>query len=674
MKKMKVIGAIAACAICVSMVTTAAPASAFVPNGMIKSSVTATDALKNLYNLYHEAKAINLAAYPAEYANQVKHAISMVNDITPNSTVYKINQTRLHLQVAVDTLKIDLQKSSIADIQEAVKAGKITYVELVNMYLTRINLYSSHSVQINAIATLNPKALALATQADKAVKADPSKATGMFGIPVLIKDNIGTTKADEMATTAGSIALANNFVADDAFIVSQLKEDGAIILGKTNLSEFANFITSGMRNGYSTLGGQVLNPYLPNVLDVSGSSSGSGAAGAAALAAITIGSETSGSILSPSFRNSLVGLKPTLGLVSRSGIIPLAHSQDVAGPMGRNVADVAMLLSSIQGYDEKDLYINMGIDNEIVVDEAYLADKMENYTDYLKEDGLKGKTLGVYRIPDKETQPDIYEVFMESIRVLEEQGAKIVFGKDGDGMMGEIPSAPASKVLYYDFKQDIESYIQSQKNPIIASDGETEIKSLSDVIAYNKKNLALLKYGQTILEESNGYDMTPGSDDYKKYESQRAADIEYSRKNGINYLLDKYELDGLIGMNGATTGIAAKAGYPSITVPAGYRTAEGGNGEPIGLQITGDAFSEEKLIEMGYAFEQATKVRVAPGMAVKDRLKQIIDDATAEGFTGEALEKATSVYKNNFATQYDVDRAGNSLYYKLYTQLMKDLK
>jgi len=529
-------------------------------------------------------------------------------------------------------------------------------------------------VQINAIATLNPKALTLAAQADKAVKADPSKATGMFGIPVLIKDNIGTTKADGMATTAGSIALANNFVEDDAFIVSQLKKDGAILLGKTNLSEFANFITSGMRNGYSTLGGQVLNPYLPNVLDVSGSSSGSGAAGAAALAAITIGSETSGSILSPSFRNSLVGLKPTLGLVSRSGIIPLAHSQDVAGPMGRSVADVAALLTTIQGYDKNDLYINMGVNNEIVVDETYLADKMENYTEYLNEDGLKGKTLGVYNVPNKETQPDVYEVFLKSIKILEEQGAKVVFGKDGGPMINEIPTAPASKVLYYDFKQDIESYIQSQKNPIIASDGKTEIKSLADVIAYNKKNLSVLKYGQTILEESNGYDMTPGSEDYKNYESQRAADIEYSRKNGINYLLDKYELDGLIGMNGATTGIAAKAGYPSITIPAGYRTAEGGNGEPIGLQITGDAFSEEKLIEMGYDFEQATKVRVAPGMAVKERLKQIIDDAVAEGYTGEALDKATSVYTNNFATQYEVDTAGNSLYYKLYTDLMQDLK
>ncbi|WP_339278730.1 amidase family protein [Paenibacillus sp. FSL W8-1187] len=644
----------------------ALPAYALNDNGMFEEAATTTAALNRLKAVVEEAKKLQLNDYPAEYAAQVKHALSKVSNLTPNSPVFNIDQTRLQLRVAIDTLTIDLQKATISDIQAMVKSGKLSYEKLFQMYFSRIDLYNTHTVQLNAVSSLNPNALKLAAAADAAVKADPSKAAGMFGIPVLIKDNIGTDDADGMPTTAGSIALANNFVADDSYVAAQLKKSGAIILGKTNLSEFANFITRGMKNGYSTLNGQVLNPYLPGVLDVSGSSSGSGSAGAAALSAITIGTETSGSILSPSMRNSLVGLKPTVGLVSRSGIIPLAHSQDTAGPMGRNVADVASLLTAIQGYDASDIPINMGVDNEIVVDESYLAPRMEDYTAYLKKDGLKGKVLGVYSIPNQETQPDLYKAFTEVIKTLQAQGASIVYGANGAGMSSELPAAPASKVLYYDFKQDIEHYLSSQKNPIVASDKQTVIKSLQDVIDYNKKNLSVLKYGQSILEESVAYDMTPGSADYASYEKDRAADIAYSRKNGINYLLDKYKLDALIGLNGATTGIAAKAGYPSITLPASYRTAEGSNGEPVNLQITGDAFTEEQLIQMGYAFEQATHARIAPGMAVKTRLKQLLDDAAANGVSGDAYDAAAAAYSSNFATQKEVDEAGNALYLKLY--------
>ncbi|GGG07883.1 amidase family protein [Paenibacillus abyssi] len=671
-KKRKAFKVLAVPVLCAMLLGNTVPAYALNANGMIAEVTTTTAALNELKAAVAEAKKLNLKDYPAEYSSQVKHALARIHNLNPNSAVYKINQTRLQLRVAIDSLTIDLQKSTIADMQAMVKEGKLSYERLVNMYLARIDLYNSHTVQLDAVASINPNALQLARQADAAVKADPSKAAGMFGIPVLIKDNIGTAAADGMPTTAGSIALANNYTADDSFVVTLLKESGAIILGKTNLSEFANFITRGMRNGYSTLEGQVLNPYLPGVLDVSGSSSGSGSAGAAALAAITIGTETSGSILSPSFRNSLVGLKPTVGLVSRSGIIPLSHSQDTAGPMGRSVEDVATLLTAMQGYDPDDIHINMGIDNEIIVDAAYLNAHTERYGDYLNKDGLKGKTLGVYSIPDKERQPDVYETFVKAIQVLENQGAKIVYASNGEGLSSELKAAPASKVLFYDFKQDIELYLKAQKNPIVASDNQTVITSLQDIIDYNKKHLNLLKYGQSILEEAVAYDMTPGSNDYQAYEEQRAADIEYSRKNGINYLLNKYSLDGLIGMNGATTGIAARAGYPSITVPAGYRTAEGSNGEPINLQFTGDAFTEEQLIQMGYAFEQATKARVAPGMAVKDRLKQLIDDAAAGNFTGPEYDAAVAVYKSNFATQQEVDKTGNALYYKLYLSWWPD--
>ncbi|MFC5647537.1 amidase family protein [Paenibacillus solisilvae] len=640
-------------------------------NGMINVATTTTAAMNDLKAVVQEANRIKLKDYPATYADNVEYALSVAKTITPNSTVDKINETRLTLRVALNTLTIDLEKSTIADMQAMVKAKKLTYEKLVNMYLARINLYDLHTVKLNAVAIVNPNAIMLAKESDAAVKADPSKATGMFGIPVLIKDNIGVAGADGMPTTAGSIALANNFILQDSFLASQLKKSGAIILGKTNLSEFANFIAQGMKSGYSTLHGQVLNPYLPGVLDVSGSSSGSGAGAAAALSAITIGSETSGSILSPSANNSLVGLKPTLGLVSRNGIIPLAHSQDTAGPMGRNVSDVAALLTVMQGYDTNDLYINMGVDNEIPVDESYLKSHTENYNNYLKKDGLQGKVLGVYNIPNKDNQPDLYAAFQNAIQVLQAQGAKIVYASDGGAMVNEVPTAPASRVLYYDFKQDIDSYLKSQVNPVVASDNKTVIKSLQDVINYNSTRPDVLKYGQSILLQSQAYDMTPGSQDYQTYLDQRAADIEYSRKNGINYLLSKYKLDALIGLNGATTGIAAKAGYPSITVPASYRTADGSNGQPINLQITGDAFTEEQLIQMGYAFEQATKARIAPGMAVKDQLKTLIDDAAALQVSGKEYNAALAVYKSNFSTQREVDNSANALYGVLYSSWKK---
>lgn len=241
----------------------ALPAYALNDNGMFEEAATTTAALNRLKAVVEEAKKLQLNDYPAEYAAQVKHALSKVSNLTPNSPVFNIDQTRLQLRVAIDTLTIDLQKATISDIQAMVKSGKLSYEKLFQMYFSRIDLYNTHTVQLNAVSSLNPNALKLAAAADAAVKADPSKAAGMFGIPVLIKDNIGTDDADGMPTTAGSIALANNFVADDSYVAAQLKKSGAIILGKTNLSEFANFITRGMKNGYSTLNGQVLNPYLP---------------------------------------------------------------------------------------------------------------------------------------------------------------------------------------------------------------------------------------------------------------------------------------------------------------------------------------------------------------------------------------------------------------------------
>ncbi|MGG6310557.1 amidase family protein [Paenibacillus macerans] len=574
-------------------------------------------ALRELQEAVAEAHNANLREAPARLKEEVTHTLAFAEKMTPDRTPEEIDTAKLALRVALDRLRIDPDAATIGELQEMVRTGKLTYERLVRMYLARIDLYSARTVRLNAIACLNPNAIRLAMERDAAVQADPSLAAGLFGIPVLIKDNIGTAAADGMPTTAGSIALANHFPAEDAFVVRQLKKSGAVILGKTNLSEFANFITFGMRNGYSSLHGQVLNPYGPDVLDVSGSSSGSGAAAAAALAAVTVGTETSGSILSPAALNSLVGLKPTVGLVSRNGVIPLAHSQDTAGPMGRNVSDVAALLTAMQGYDPDESYLPMGADNEIEITESYLGERLKNYAEDLRVDGLQGKVLGVYRTPDKEETPDVHEVFLCAVQALRDQGAKIVYAGNGGDLADELPKQPDTKVLFYDFKEDIEQYLLAQAQPALAEDGETEIRSLADIVNYNRRYPERIPYGQSILEECLQYDMTPGSKDAQTSLEHRAEDLKYSRKNGLNALFSKYGLDGLIAMNGAATAIAAMAGYPSITVPAGYCTAEGSQGQPINLQITGDAFTEDSLIRMGYAFEQATKARIAPEMTVR---------------------------------------------------------
>ncbi len=648
-------------------------ASALEADGLSSCETSKAAALSNLEDLIAQAQEVSLKGEDPELAADVEYALAQAKAMTLQATLDDINTAGLSLQVALDTLVIDLNYATIDDMQTMVKEGNLTYARLVQMYLTRIDLYNNHTIKINAIRALNENALSEAAKCDEAVKADPSKATGMFGIPVIIKDNINTQASDGMPTTAGSIALANNYTEEDAFLVKQIKNAGAIILGKTNLSEFANFITSGielpdgttvrMPSGYSTLGGQVLCPYKPGVINPSGSSSGSGAGGAAALAAITIGTETSGSILSPTRANSLVGLKPTVGLVSRSGVIPLSHSQDTAGPMGRNVSDVALFLSAMQGYDSADNEMYVGVDNDILVDQDYFNEKAEpDYTAYLDEDGLQGKRLGVYSIPNKETQPDVYEAFVKAIETLEAKGATIVYANNesGTAMSTLLPEAPSSRVLYYDFALDIQNYLDSLSNHNISL-ANSSITSLNDIIAFNKLYPERLKYGQTILEECAGYDISPESQDMQTAAEQRAADVEYSRKNGINYLLDTYDLDALISLNGGTTGIAAKAGYPSISLPTGYRTVENNN-ESINLQFTGDAFTEETLIAMAYSYEQATNARIAPGMAVKTELGELIDEATSLGITGEAYDAAVEAYGSNFTNQREADAAYAALF------------
>ncbi|KAB7664903.1 amidase family protein [Bacillus sp. B1-b2] len=469
--------------------------------------------------------------------------------------------------------KENIEEITISELQEALHNGEITSVELTKLYLDRMKAYDN---TLNAIRVINPDALSIAEELDKKRK-HTSQVGPLYGIPVIIKDNIDTH--DKMATTAGSIALEQNYAQEDAFIVKKLRDAGAVILGKANLSEFANFITElNMPNGYSSLGGQVMNPYGPGVWDVGGSSSGTGASIAANLAVAGIGTETSGSILSPASSNSLVGIKPTIGLVSRTGIIPLAHSQDIAGPMTRSVKDAAILLSVIAGVDTED-ETTLGS-----------ANQPRDYTSFLKQDGLKGKKIGV----DYSFLPENQEeaaIFQQSIDLLKNQGAIII-----DVI---IPKQEyESIVMFHEFKYGINKYLGNMSS-------EVPVHSLNEVIAFNKEHTDLVKYGQTILEHC---ETLSGDLNDATYLEHRAKDIQYSATEGLNVTFQEHDLDALLFAKYLGCEMPAKAGYPSVTVPAGYTE----QGKPMGITFTGLAYSEPLLIEMAYSYEQHTLKRVPP--------------------------------------------------------------
>ncbi|MEQ6377856.1 amidase family protein [Bacillaceae bacterium S4-13-56] len=461
-------------------------------------------------------------------------------------------------------------------MQEAMKSGETTSLELTKYYLDRIATYNE---SINAVLEVNPDALHLAESLD-VERATLGPRGPLHGIPILLKDNINT--GDKMHTTAGSIALANHYADEDAFIVKQLREAGAVLLGKANLTEWANFMTEGMTNGYSSHGGQVKNPYGP--FDVGGSSSGPGASIAAGFAAASIGTETSGSILSPASRNSLVGIKPTVGLVSRTGIIPIAHSQDTAGPMAPTVADAALILGELTGIDDKDPAT------------AISRGRLEkNYTVYLKSDALKGARLGVPRKFLSEVPEEEVGLFEQALEELKEAGAIIV-----DDV--ELPFEERNiQVLLHEFKTDLNAYLGKLPSTI-------PIHSLKELIEFNEAHKEVaLKYGQTLLLES---ETKSGRLSDAEYLQNRLDDLRASQTDGIDKVINEHQLDALLFVNFWGCDIAARAGYPSITVPAGY-TLEG---LPFGLTFTGLAFSEGRLIELGYSYEQATQHRRLPDL------------------------------------------------------------
>jgi amidase len=493
--------------------------------------------------------------------------------------------------------------AGVHEQQAQMAAGKLSAKSLVQQYLARIAAIDKAGPRINAVIELNPDAIAIAEQLDRERKAGKLRGP-LHGIPVLIKDNIAT--ADRMSTTAGSLALAGVRASRDAYVAHKLREAGAVIIGKTNLSEWANMRSIHSVSGWSGRGGQTRNPYALD-RNTSGSSSGSGAAMAAGLATLAIGTETDGSIVSPSSTCGIVGIKPTLGLVSRSGIIPIAHSQDTAGPMTRSVADAALLLGAIAGADADDAATRDG------------HGKAADYAAALRTDGLRGKRIGVAR-NFFGSSPAIDAVIDKELAILKAQGATLVdvqvpnVDKYGDSEL---------EVLLAEFRPDLDAWLAGYAP-------HAPVKSMADIIAFNDRNGSreLQHFGQEHLVAAQ---QKPGLDD-KAYRDALANNHRYSREEGIDRILKDEKLDALVAPTGGTAWLtdyingdhyggsfsspAAVAGYPHVTVPAGFVA-----GLPVGISFVGTAWTEASLIGMAYAYEQASMRRRAPAFPATVNVK-----------------------------------------------------
>lgn len=485
--------------------------------------------------------------------------------------------------------EVNLEEATVAGLQAAMASGQTTARKITEGYLARI---AELDKKLNSIIELNPDALEIADRCD-AERKSGKRVGPLHGIPILIKDNIDT--ADRMKTSAGSLALVDApRPRQDAFIVKQLREAGAVILAKTNLSEWANFRSTKSSSGWSGRGGQTHNPYILD-RNPCGSSSGSGASIAANLAAIAVGTETDGSIICPSATCGLVGIKPTLGLVSRSGIIPIAHSQDTAGPMTRTVADAAALLNVLVGADPSD---------EITTGKRERPD----YTSFLKKDGLRGMRIGVARqYFGRNSKVD--KLIEPLLQVLKDGGATLIdvtFPKLQDFGDAEY------EVLLYEFKEDLNKYLSNRGGAN---------RSLKDLIAFNEKNAdrEMPYFGQEIFLQAEA----KGDLNERAYKIALLQSKLMTQEQGIDAVVDKDKLDAIVAPSGGvawltdlvggdcgvfeSSSLAAVAGYPNITVPAGFV-----QGLPAGISFFGKAFTEPKLITAAYAFEQLTKARQPP--------------------------------------------------------------
>lgn len=495
-----------------------------------------------------------------------------------------------------------LQEATISSINEAFNSGLINAQKLVQLYLDRITAYDLPTgLNLNSIISLNPNALAQAAALDIERAATGARSL-LHGIPVLLKDNIDTSF---LPNTAGFLGLKDSLPPDNATITQKLIDSGAIILGKTSPTEFANFLTNGMPAGYNSLNGYTFNPYNPvplpggdgrPLLSPGGSSAGSGAAMAANLATIAIGTETSGSILSPANQNSLVGIKPTVGLWSRDGIIPIAASQDTAGPMTRSVTDAAILLGALTGYDPKDPLTAESIGRA-----------KTDYTPYLQLDALQGAKLGYYTKPNASTpsgaeQLSIFNKAIDTIRSLGATVTEIAF----------TPPSNSSTVLTYEFKRDLNLYLETLGSSASIQSIDDVFDFINDYIANDPADPATgaFKYGQTRIAASRLIDLSPTSADTLKYLQDRALDILNSRTLGIDKFMDDNGLDAVLFSGASGAGIGARAGYPTVIVPAGYQGLN--NLNPLGISFLAKAYEEDKLLGYAYAYEQASLVRVDP--------------------------------------------------------------
>ena len=490
----------------------------------------------------------------------------------------------------------ELDEITITELQDGMKSGKYTARALAEKYLARMQAVDKRGPGVNSVIETNPDALAIAEALDKERKQKAPRSP-LHGIPVLIKDNIDT--ADKMMTTAGSLALVGSKPLKESAVAQKLREAGAVIIGKTNLSEWANIRSRRSTSGWSGRGGLTRNPYALD-RNACGSSSGSGAGVSANLCAAAIGTETDGSIVCPSSANGIVGIKPTVGLVSRSGIIPISHTQDGAGPMCRTVRDAAIVLGALTGVDSED--------------SATAESQGKSYTDYtqfLKADGLRGARIGVVRKAFGFS--DRVDKIMESaLEVMKKEGATLVDPTDIEtaGKWGESEMT----VFMYELKADLNAYL-ARLGP------NAPVKTLKEIIEFNDRNheKEMPYFGQDFFLKAEA----KGPLTEQEYADALAKNRQLARKEGIDATMDKHNLDALIGptggpawltdlvdgdhFGGGSSGAAAVAGYPNITVPAGFIF-----GMPVGISFFGRAWSEPVLIRLAYAFEQATKVRKPP--------------------------------------------------------------
>lgn len=499
--------------------------------------------------------------------------------------------------------KIDngwIEELTIGQLQQGYKEGKYTVQAVVKTYLDRINEIDKNGPNLNSIIEINPDAIGIAEELDKEAAAGKSRGP-MYGVPVILKDNIDTH--DRMPTTAGATALKNSFPKTDSYVARKLREAGAVIIAKSNLSEWANFRAKMSSSGWSGVGGQTRNPY---VLDRNpcGSSSGSGVAVSANLCIVAIGTETNGSIVCPSNNNGVVGIKPTVGLLSRSGIVPISFTQDTPGPMGRTVEDVALTLGVLTGVDSSD--------------SKTVASQGKSYTDYtrfLKKDGLQGKRIGLLKkamgFSDK-----VDTLMNKAVADLKANGAVVVEIEFPKNLNYEDPSY---QVLLYEFKDGLNKYLAGRGS-------DSPVKNLKELIEFNKSDSIELRYfDQSILEQAE----KKGDLNSAEYKKALATMTKATREDGIDKVMNTFNIDAIIAPTGSpawktdlvlgdhfvggSSSLAAISGYPAITVPMGFV-----DDLPVGITFFGKAWNEPLLLEIAYSYEQGTKHRKPPKYRISD--------------------------------------------------------